>query len=116
MNLDRRIVHGVTIIRVEGNMTGLDEPGQLKAQVTGALGAGDRNILLDLGHVSFVDSSFIGELVSCCIAVARVGGALKLASPARRVQELLLITRLTTIIESYESEAIAIASFNKPAN
>jgi len=116
MNLDRRLVQGVAIINVEGKMTGLDEPGQLKAQVMGALGAGERNILLNLGRVSFVDSSFIGELVSCCIAVARVGGSLKLANPARRVQELLLITRLTTIIESFESESIAIASFKRPPN
>ena len=116
MNLDRRLVQGVTIIKVEGKMTGLDEPGQLKEQVMGAIGAGDRNILLNLGRVSFVDSSFIGELVSCCIAVARVGGSLKLASPVRRVQELLLITRLTTIIESFDTEAAAIASFTKPPN
>ena len=116
MNLDQRAVHGVTVIRVAGSMTGLDTPGQLKEQVTAALGAGERNILLNLGQVSFVDSSFIGELVACCIAVARVGGTLKLASPVRRVQELLLITRLTSIIESYEVESAAIASFQKPAH
>ena len=116
MNLDRRLVEGVTVITVAGRMTGLDSPGQLKELVTGALGAGDRDILLHLGQLSFVDSSFIGELVSCCLAVARLGGRLKLACPVRRVQELLLITRLTTIIESFETESMAVASFRRPAH
>ena len=50
--------------------------------------------MLNLSQLSFVDSSFIGELVSSCLAVARAGGMLKLACPVRRVQELLYITRL----------------------
>ena len=113
MNLDRRRVDGVTVIQVSGQMTGLDSPGQLKEQVVRALSAGEHNILLNLEHVSFVDSSFIGELVACCISVARASGTLKLACPARRVQELLLITRLTSIIESFENESTAVASFRK---
>jgi anti-sigma B factor antagonist len=113
MQLERRYANDVSIITVSGRMTGLDTPGQLKEQVVAALAAGERSILLNLAQVSFVDSSFIGELVSCCISVARVGGTLKIASPVRRVQELLLITRLTTIIESYESEAAGIASFRR---
>lgn len=116
MHLDRRLVDGVTIIHVSGRMTGLDTPGLLKEQVVSALAAGQSNILLNLAQVSFVDSSFIGELVSCCLTVARARGALKLACPVRRVQELLLITRLTSIIESFESESAAIASFRKPPN
>jgi anti-sigma B factor antagonist len=97
-------------------MTGLDVPGQLKEQVLGALAAGERNIVLNLGALSFVDSSFIGELVSCVIAATRAGGTLKLACVVRRVQELLFITRLATIIESYDSEQAAIASFMRPKN
>ena len=114
MHLERRYANDVSIITVSGRMTGLDTPGQLKEQVVAALAAGERSILLNLAQVSFVDSSFIGELVSCCIAVAKVSGTLKLACPVRRVQELLLITRLTTIIESFDSESGAIASFGKP--
>jgi anti-sigma B factor antagonist len=116
MKLTRRVVSGVSVIDVAGRMTGLDSPGQLKEQVTGALTAGDKSIVLNLGQLSFVDSSFIGELVSCIIAVTRAGGALKLACVVRRVQELLFITRLATIIESYDSEQAAVASFFKPAN
>ena len=116
MKLGCRVVSDVTVIDVAGRMTGLDAPGQLKEQVASALAAGDRRIVLNLSQLSFVDSSFIGELVSCIIAVTRSGGTLKLACVVRRVQELLFITRLATIIESYETEPAAIASFTKPAN
>lgn len=116
MNLSRRTVRGVVVIDVSGRMTGLDEPGQLKEQVTSALAAGDRQVVLNLSQLSFVDSSFIGELVACCLAVARAGGALKLASVVRRVRELLYITRLASIIESFETESDAVDSFFKPKN
>ena len=116
MKLSRRNVSGVTVIDVAGRMTGLDMPGQLKEQVTISLSSGDRAIVLNLSQLSFVDSSFIGELVSCVIAVTRAGGSLKLACVVRRVQELLYITRLASIIESFDTEQSAIASFSKPAN
>lgn len=116
MKLTRRLVSGTAVIDIAGQMTGLDSPGQLKEQVTAALAGGERSIVLNLSQLSFVDSSFIGELVSCVIAVTRAGGTLKLACVVRRVQELLFITRLATIIESYDTEQAAVASFFKPAN
>jgi anti-sigma B factor antagonist len=116
MNASRRVVEGVAVIDLSGRMTGLDAPGQMKEQVTTAIAAGQRNIVLNLRQLSFVDSSFIGELVSCVIAVTRAGGTVKLACVVRRVQELLFITRLASIIESYDTEQAAVASFLKPAN
>jgi anti-sigma B factor antagonist len=116
MKLTRRSAGGVAVIDVAGRMTGLDAPGLLKEQVTGALATGQKSIVLNLSQLSFVDSSFIGELVACVLAVTRAGGALKLACVVRRVQELLYITRLASIIESFDTEQAAVASFSKPAN
>jgi anti-sigma B factor antagonist len=116
MNANSRTIGEVIVIDCSGRMTGLDTPGLLKDQVMSALADGQRSIVLNLSQLSFVDSSFIGELVSSVLAVARAGGMLKLACPVRRVQELLFITRLATIIESFETEPAAIASFNKPAH
>ena len=116
MNASCRTVDGVFVIDLSGRMTGLDAPGQLKDRVMDAIAGGHRNVVLNMSQLSFVDSSFIGELVSSCLAVARAGGTLKLAAPVRRVQELLFITRLATIIESFETEPAAIASFSKPGN
>ena len=116
MNAQRHVVDGVAVIEMSGRMTGLDEPGQMKEQVMAAMAAGQINIVLNLRQLSFVDSSFIGELVSCVLAVARAGGTLKLACVVRRVQELLFITRLATIIESFDTEQGAVQSFSKPAH
>jgi anti-sigma B factor antagonist len=116
MNVSRRLSSGIVVLDLSGQMTGLDAPGVMKEQVTAALSAGHRHIVLNLAKLSFVDSSFIGELVTCCLVTSRAGGALKVACPVRRVQELFVITRLGTIIESFENEATAVESFTKPAN
>jgi anti-sigma B factor antagonist len=111
IRFDIHRVKGVAIVTVAGTLTMLDPPGQLKSTVAGLVREGDRKIVLSLGQLTFIDSSCIGELVACSLTVARAGGTLKLAKPARRVQELLLVTRLAEIFESYETDAAAIASF-----
>jgi anti-sigma B factor antagonist len=111
-----RRVSDVVVLDLSGRMTGLDAPGEMKEQVTAALSAGHRRIVLNLGGLSFVDSSFVGELVSCCLATSRAGGALKVACPVRRVQELFVIMHLGTIIESFDSEAAALESFVQPGH
>jgi anti-sigma B factor antagonist len=116
MNVARRQTGGIVVLDLSGQMTGLDAPGEMKQQVTAALSAGHRRIVLNLAKLSFVDSSFIGELVTCCLATSRAGGTLKVACPVRRVQELLVITRLGTIIESFDNETTAVESFLRPGN
>jgi len=105
-----RRVKNVALVHVQGTLTTLDTWGQLKETVAGLVREGDRNIVLNLSQLSFVDSSFIGELVACSLVVARANGALRLASTSRRVSELLLVTRLGQIFESFETDAEAIAS------
>lgn len=114
MRLDVRTAKGATVITVSGTITMLDPAGQLKQAVSTVVATGDRNIVLSLHDLTMVDSSFIGELVSCSLPVARAGGTLKLSNPARRVRELLLVTRLSEIFECYETDAAAIASFTAP--
>jgi anti-sigma B factor antagonist len=116
MNVARRLTDGIVVLDLSGHMTGLDAPGVMKEQVTSALSAGHRSIVLNLAKLSFVDSSFIGELVSCCLATSRAGGALKVACPVRRIQELFAIMRLGAIIESFDNETTAVESFRKPGN
>jgi anti-sigma B factor antagonist len=111
MRLEVRKIRHVMLVGVSGTMTMLDTPGQLKERVSGLLKEGERNFVLNLSRLTFVDSSFIGELVSCCITVSRAGGTVKLAGPGRRVEELLLITRLGQIFETFETDAAAVASF-----
>jgi anti-sigma B factor antagonist len=110
MHADVRHVRGVALIHVTGTMTTTDTWGQLKEAVSSLVSAGEKDVILNLSQLSFVDSSFIGELVACSLVLARAGGTLRLASTSRRVNELLLITRLGQIFESYETDAEAIAS------
>jgi anti-sigma B factor antagonist len=111
LHLDIRRTRGVVILTVAGSITLLDPPGRIKATIDRLLREGDRNIVLSLGQLALIDSSFIGELVSCSLAIARAGGTLKLSKSSRRVQELLLVTRLGEIFESHETDAAAVASF-----
>jgi anti-sigma B factor antagonist len=114
MQIDERRVKGITLLNVSGRITMLDTTGQLKDRVSALIKNGEKNFILSLGQLTFVDSSCIGEIVSCSLTVARAGGTLKLANPARRVQELLLVTRLGDIFETFETDAAAIASFASP--
>jgi anti-sigma B factor antagonist len=72
---------------------------------------GNKKLLLNLGDVSYIDSSGIGELVSGFTSVANQGGQLKLLNLTKRVKDLLQITKLYTVFEVYDEEAAAIRSF-----
>jgi anti-sigma B factor antagonist len=111
MQLDTRKIKGVVVITVTGTITMMEAPRRLKERVASLVEEGEKQIVLSLGQLTFVDSSCIGEIVSCSLTVARAGGMLKLANPARRIQELLLVTRLGDIFETYETDSAAVASF-----
>jgi anti-sigma B factor antagonist len=84
---------------------------QLREAVKGLLDAGKKKILLNLGEVSYVDSSGIGELVSCYTTTGNNGGQLKLLNLTKKIQELLMITKLLTVFENFDNEETAVASF-----
>ena len=111
MQVEVRKNGDVTVIAVSGTITMLDMPSPLKERVISLVRDGERNFVLSLGQLTFVDSSCMGELVSCYVRVARAGGTLKLAQSPRRIQELLLVTRLGEIFDSFETDSAAIASF-----
>lgn len=111
MQLAVRKSGDVTVIAISGTITMLDSPSPLKQQVTSLVEEGARKFVLSLGDLTFVDSSCVGELVSCYVRVARVDGTLKLSQVPRRIRELLLVTQLGEIFESYEADSAAVASF-----
>jgi anti-sigma B factor antagonist len=75
------------------------------------VGKGQKKILLNLGEVSYIDSSGIGELVSAFTTVTNGGGQLKLLNLTKRVKDLLQITKLYTVFDVHDSEVTAIRSF-----
>lgn len=80
------------------------------------LSKGNKNILLNLADVTYIDSSGIGELVSAFTGVSKQGGALKLLNLTKKVHDLLQITKLYTVFDVHDDEAQAIASFAKTTN
>ena len=79
------------------------------------LARGDKNILVNLADVTYIDSSGIGELVSAFTAVSNQGGQLKLLNLTKKVHDLLQITKLYTVFDVHDDEAKAIASYAKGA-
>jgi anti-sigma B factor antagonist len=116
MQLEQRIVNNVAIITVTGDIT-LNRDGNvlLKDKVQSLLHQGYRNLLLDLGGVSYVDSAGLGELIQSYVSTHNRGGSLRLLHLTRRIRDLLVVTKLLTVFDAYESEAEGLASFGARA-
>ena len=112
MKIDVRNEQGVTIIAPKGKITiGVGDVA-LRQAVHEGLEAGARNILLDLGGVSTVDSSGVGEMVSAYTTVTNKGGKLKIANLPSKVADILQMTQLITVFDSFDNIQEAIDSFS----
>lgn len=109
--LSTRQVGDVTVVDVAGRITLGEGASRLREDIKGLLGKGSKRILLNLGDVTYIDSSGIGELVSGFTTVANQGGQLKLLGLTKRVEDLLQITKLYTVFEVFDDEAKAVRSF-----
>ena len=112
MQLEQRIVGDVAIVKVTGDIT-LNKGGDvlLKDKVQSLIQQGQKNLVIDLSGVSYVDSAGLGELVQAYATTKNRGGALKLLSVTKRLRDLLVVTKLLTVFDTYENEADALASF-----
>lgn len=113
VKLNTRQVGDVTVIDVSGRITLGEGTSALREVLRELMAKGDKKILLNLGDVSYIDSSGIGELVSGFTTVANQGGTLKLLSLTKRVKDLLQITKLYTVFDVKDDEASAIASYGQ---
>jgi anti-sigma B factor antagonist len=113
MKASTRQVDGVTIVDLSGRITLGEGSVVLRDTVKDLLGKGQKKILLNLGDVSYIDSSGIGELVSAFTSVRNQGGELKLLHLTKKVHDLLQITKLYTVFDVKDDEAAAIAAFGK---
>jgi anti-sigma B factor antagonist len=113
MKASTRQVDGVTIVDLSGRITLGEGSVVLRDTIKDLLGKGQTKILLNLGDVSYIDSSGIGELVSAFTSVRNQGGELKLLHLTKKVHDLLQITKLYTVFDVRDDEAGAIAAFSK---
>lgn len=106
-----RQVDGISILDLSGRITLGEGSVVLRDTIRELLGKGEKKILLNLGDVTYIDSSGIGELVSAYTAVRKEGGELKLLNLTKKVHDLLQITKLYTVFDVKDDEAAAIAAF-----
>ena len=111
MKATTRQVDSVSVVDLSGRITLGEGCSQLRELIRDLLAKGHKNILLNLGEVTYIDSSGIGELVSGFTAVSNQGGHLKLLNLTKKVHDLLQITKLLTVFDVHDDEAKAIASF-----
>lgn len=113
IKVSTRQVDGVTILDLSGRITLGEGSVTLRDTIRELLTKGEKRILLNLGDVSYIDSSGIGELVSAYTSVKNAGGELKLLNLTKKVHDLLQITKLYTVFDVKDDEASAVASFSK---
>ena len=111
VKLNTRQVGDVSVVDVAGRITLGEGSSALRDALRDMVGKNHKKILLNLGEVSYIDSSGIGELVSGFTSVTNSGGQLKLLGLTKRVNDLLQFTKLYTVFDVHEEEASAIRSF-----
>jgi anti-sigma B factor antagonist len=111
LNISERQAGDVTILDMSGKVTIGEGSVALRNTIRRLLGEGKKKILLNLSDVGYIDSSGIGELVSSFTAVNKESGSLKLLNLTQKIQDLLAITKLLTVFDTFDDEGEALASY-----
>jgi anti-sigma B factor antagonist len=111
MQIEERTVGEVLVLDLSGKLTIGEGDELIKDKINSLIQQGKRKLILNLEGVPYVDSAGLGEIVSTYTTVSRQGGQLKLVHLTKRIEELMAITKLLTVFETYESEQEAVDSF-----
>ncbi len=111
VRIEERTVGPVVVLDMAGKLVAGESQGRLKDKINSLMLQGRVQIVLNLGEVSYIDSTGLGELVSSHSTVTRHGGHIKLLNLTKKVQDLMAICRLSTVFETFDSETVALGSF-----
>ena len=106
-----RELDGVTILDLSGRITLGEGCVQMRDAILGSVGNGNKNIVLNMGDVSYIDSSGVGELVGVFSAAKRLGAKLRLLKLTKKVRDVLEMTKLYPLFDVYDDETLAFESF-----
>lgn len=109
--ISKRRIDGVLILDLQGGIRLGQENAYLHNAIRRVVDNGERKVLLNLGQVTKIDSSGMGELIASWTTLQKSGGEVKLLNLTKTVEELMTLTKLLTVFETYEDEADAVASF-----
>jgi anti-sigma B factor antagonist len=112
MQIDQRAVGDVVVLDLKGRVTMGEGDELLKDKVNSLVNQGHKKIVLNLAEVPYIDSAGLGEIVRTYTTVSRQGGSLKLLNLTKRITDLLSITKLLTVFETFDSENDAVRSFS----
>lgn len=111
MHIEERVVNNVTILDLKGKITLGEGDEALKDKINSLVQQGRMSILLNLGEVPYIDSAGLGQIVRTYTTVSRQGGQLKMVHLTKRITDLLMITKLLTVFETFDSEPEALKSY-----
>jgi anti-sigma B factor antagonist len=111
LRMTDREVNGVSVIDLEGRIVLGEESNSFRERVKSLLAAGKKKIVLNLANVSYIDSAGLGTLVATFHSARSQGATLKLAHLGQKFKEVLQVTKLMTVFDTYDNEAAAIQSF-----
>ena len=116
LTINVREVGNVLILDLNGRITLGEEAAALRDTIREQLESGKKNILLNLGEVTYIDSSGLGQLVGSFATVTSRGGQLKMVNLQKRLHELMQVTKLITVFDTFTAEAAALRSFDMAAS
>jgi len=114
MTIEERAIGSVVVLDMSGRLVLGDGDQLLKERVSLHLEQGNRQVVLNVGKLSYVDSSGLGVIVGSSLAARHQGGALRLINPSSRLQQLLAMAKLLTVVDVCQSEEEAVGSFASP--
>ena len=115
MQIEERNVGDVVVLDLKGKITLGEGDELLKDKVNSLVNQGHKKIVLNLADVPYIDSAGLGEVVRAYTTVSRQAGSLKLVNLTKRITDLLSITKLLTVFETFDSESEAVKSFSASA-
>ena len=115
MQIGERTVGDVKVLDLKGKITLGEGDELLKDKINSLVSQGFKRILANLEAVPYIDSAGLGEIVRTYTTVSRQGGSLKLVNLTKRIMNILSITKLLTVFETFESESEAVRSFSASA-
>ena len=113
LKINIRETADAAILDMSGRLTLGEALAELRDSIREALAGDQKNILLNLAEVSYIDSSGLGQLIGSYATVTSRGGQMKLLNLQKRVNDLMQITKLVTVFETYTNEGVALRSFAK---
>ncbi len=111
MKASKRMEGNVLVVSLSGKLMGGPDAEAVRDIIKESLESGNKNLLIDLGDVSWVNSTGLGILIASHVTVTNAGGNIKLSRVSKRINQIFMVTKLHTVFDTYETVEEALASF-----